>query len=136
MKELTLLLLFTILFSCTHNDKDIKKGIIDPNDSSEMALMMRDMYNQLDMIKTKIEADEDISNELLKFIDIHKTKTTDESFVTDGLKSMSLGFKEVVENFNNLPTKNNYKLIVNNCISCHKGLCPGPLERIDNLILN
>tara|TARA_B100000073_G_C23354298_1_gene420143 strand:+ start:48 stop:458 length:411 start_codon:yes stop_codon:yes gene_type:complete len=134
MREL-LFFLFTILFSCVHNDKEIKQGIIDPNDASEMALMMRDMFNQLEMIKNKIESGEDISNELLQFIDIHKTKATDESFVIDDLKRMSIGFKKVVEKFNKLPSKRNYNLIVNNCISCHQGLCPGPLDRIDNLIL-
>ena len=48
---------------------------------------------------------------------------------------MSIGFDLVVTSFNEDPSESNYKSIVNTCISCHQGMCPGPLERIDNLIL-
>jgi hypothetical protein len=132
MKEFLIILLF-FMFSCS--DKEKKQTIIDPNNTSEMALLMRDMFTHLETIKGKIENGESLSLEQLDFEIIHKQKATDESFLKEGLVPMSKEYSLVVKDFNENPTKNNYKSIVNTCISCHQSLCPGPLERIDNLIL-
>ena len=135
MRVLIFIFLSAIVTSCIQQDKEIKQAVLDPNETSEMAILMREMFAQLDVIKSKIEAGEDISHEQLQFVAIHKTETTDESFLTEGLTSMSIGFDLVVTSFNEDPSESNYKSIVNTCISCHQGMCPGPLERIDNLIL-
>ena len=132
MKEFLIILLF-FMFSCS--DKEKKQTIIDPNNTSEMALLMRGMFTHLETIKGKIENGESLSLEQLDFEIIHKQKATDESFFKEGLVPMSKEYSLVVKGFNENPTKNNYKSIVNTCISCHQSLCPGPLERIDNLIL-
>ena len=135
MRVLIFIFLSAIVTSCIQQDKEIKQTVLDPNETSEMAILMREMFAQLDVIKSKIEAGEDISHEQLQFVAIHKTETTDESFLTEGLTSMSIGFDLIVTSFNEDPSESNYKSIVNTCISCHQGMCPGPLERIDNLIL-
>ena len=132
MKEF---LIIIILFFSSCVDKVEKKTITDPNDTSEMVLLMRDMFTQLELIKGKIEKGENLSSEQLDFAIIHKQKATDESFLKEGLEPMSKGYSLVVENFNKNPSKEKYKSIVNTCISCHQSLCPGPLERIDNLIV-
>ena len=135
MRVLIFIFLSAIVTSCIQQDKEIKQAVLDPNETSEMAILMREMFAQLDVIKSKIEAGEDISHEQLQFVAIHKTETTDESFLIEGLTSMSIGFDLIVTSFNEDPSESNYKSIVNTCISCHQGMCPGPLERIDNLIL-
>jgi hypothetical protein len=132
MKEL---LIIIILFFSSCIDKEEKKTITDPNNASEMALLMRDMFIQLEIIKEKIENGENISSEQLDFEIIHKQKATDESFLKEGLVPMSKGYSLVIEGFNKNPSKEKYKSIVNTCISCHISMCPGPLERIDNLIV-
>ena len=136
MKSLYLAIICFILLSCNSSDSEIKRTIIDPNDASEMALLMRQMSDDLDIIKNKILNGEDIIGDQLQFSQIHKMKTTDESFLSEGLTQMSIGFDLVVDNYNENPSRDNYNAIVNNCISCHKGMCPGPLSRINNLILD
>ena len=136
MKSLYLAIICFILLSCNSSDSEIKRTIIDPNDASEMALLMRQMSDDLDIIKNKILNGEDIIGDQLQFSQIHKMKTTDESFLSEGLNQMSIGFDLVVNNFNENPSRDNYNTIVNNCIGCHKGMCPGPLSRINNLILD
>ncbi len=126
-------ILALIISSCSN--KEEKQTITDPNNTSEMALLMRDMFNQLEVIKEKIEKGENLSSEQLDFATIHKQKATDESFLKEGLVPMSKGYSLVVEDFNKNPSKEKYKSIVNTCISCHISMCPGPLERIDNLIV-
>lgn len=132
MKEF-LIIIILFFFSCI--DKVEKKTITDPNNTSEMALLMRDMFTQLEVIKGKIEKGENLSSEQLDFATIHKQKATDESFLKEGLVPMSKGYSLVVEDFNRNPSKERYKSIVNTCITCHANMCPGPLERIDNLIV-
>jgi hypothetical protein len=129
-----ILLLITILISAC-NSKPEPSAIIDPNDTSEMALLMRDMFDEMQTIKTKIENNEDLSEEQLDFATIHLQEATDSSFIKEGLVPKSEGYDRIIEQFNNYPTKENYKSIVNTCISCHVSMCPGPLERIDNLIV-
>lgn len=134
MRSFILFLIVCTLFSCSNQNKK-QQTIIDPNDSSEMALMMRDMFFKLNDIKSKIQSGQDISYEQLRFSIIHETEATDSSFFNNGLTLMSKAFEKKVVDFNNHPSVQNYTEIVNNCISCHQGMCPGPLQRIDNLIL-
>ena len=117
------------------NSKEESTTITDPNDTSEMALLMRDMFERMEVIKDKIENNEDLSKEQLSFASIHLQEATDSSFVKEGLFPMSEGYIRIINQFNNYPSKKNYKSIVNSCINCHISMCPGPLERIDNLIL-
>ena len=129
------LIISAIFLSACINSKEEPVTIIDPNDTSEMALLMRDMFEKLEVIKDKIENNEDLSKEQLSFAAIHLQEVTDSSFIKEGLVPMSEGYIRIINQFNNHPTKENYKSIVNSCINCHISMCPGPLERIDNLIL-
>jgi len=129
------LIMSALFFSACISNKEEPTTITDPNDTSEMALLMRDMFERLEIIKDKIENNEDLSKEQLSFAIIHLQEATDSSFVKGGLVPMSEGYSRIINQFNNHPSKENYKSIVNTCISCHISMCPGPLERIDNLIL-
>ena len=51
-----LFLIAYVLFSCS-NQNTKQQTIIDPNDSSEMALMMRDMFLNLMILKVKYNQD-------------------------------------------------------------------------------
>ncbi len=129
-----------ILFSnCTDNIKERTEGvhntIIDPNKTSEMALLMRDMFVQLESIKINLESGEDISSAQFDFANIHEQTPTDESFINENFKAMSMSYSATVALFNEQRSKENFMSIVNNCMSCHQNLCPGPIERIEKLII-
>ena len=55
------LIISALFFSACINSKDEPATITDPNDSSEMALLMRDMFERMEVIKDKIENNEDLS---------------------------------------------------------------------------
>ena len=78
----------------------------------------------------------ELNNRLARYLVayIHSQEATDSSFIKEGLVPMSEGYSRIINQFNNYPSKENYKSIVNTCINCHISMCPGPLERIDNLI--
>jgi len=135
MKKLIIIGGVILFAACQQRENKVVQTIIDPNDASEMALLMRDMFSQLEDIKQKIILGEDIAKEQLNFELIHKQTPTDESFLKEGLIPMSTAYAYSVEAFNKQPSSKNFSSIVNNCMSCHTQLCPGPLERIDNLII-
>ena len=135
MKKLIIIGGVILFAACQQLENKVVQTIIDPNDASEMALLMRDMFSQLEDIKQKIILGEDIAKEQLNFELIHKQTPTDESFLKEGLIPMSTAYAYSVEAFNKQPSSKNFSSIVNNCMSCHTQLCPGPLERIDNLII-
>ena len=110
--------------------------IIDPNPTSEMAQLMRDMTLKLEEIKTAIENNEVLNENQLDFALIHNQKATDSSFVKPHIKPMSESFAYAIEQFNKEPNSSNYSTIINNCLSCHQLSCPGPVVRINQLKLN
>ena len=135
MKKYLFITLSIINFlSCSSsNESRNPKVIIDPNPTSEMAQLMREMTIELDKIKIRLEKNETLDNNLLNFALIHETEVTDISFNKPHLKPMSQAFHYVVNEFNNQPNIINYNIIINNCVSCHQLSCQGPLMKINKL---
>ena len=122
-----------ILVSCDGDQSFNNKVIINPNPSSEMAVLMRKMSMELELIKPKLERAENLN--LLYFDSIHLHKTTDNTFDQPYIKSMSSSFAISLSKFNKNPSKGNYSLIIKNCLNCHQQSCPGPISRINNLLI-
>jgi hypothetical protein len=135
MKKLIIISVVLLFAACQQKETKVTQTIIDPNNASEMALLMRNMFSQLEIVKGKILLGDDISKEQFDIELIHKQTPTDESFLKEGLESMSNAYAYSVKTFNEEPSAKHFSSIVSNCTSCHTMLCPGPLERIDNLIL-
>jgi hypothetical protein len=134
----TIYIVSLLLFWSCNNTTTEKSSqiIIDPNPTSEMAQLMRDMTLKLEDIKTSIENNEVLGENQLDFALIHNQKATDSSFVKPHIKTMSESFAYAIEQFNNEPNSSNYSTIINNCLSCHQLSCPGPVVRINQLKLN
>ena len=49
------LIISALFFSACINSKDEPATITDPNDSSEMALLMRDMFERMEVIKFEVD---------------------------------------------------------------------------------
>ena len=131
-----LLLIFTIIIFCFCNNRSkntSSKVIIDPNTTSEMAQLMRDMTHTLENLKSKLESKEKIDKNLLKFDLIHEQNVTDSSFNKPHINPMSNAFNYTINEFNKNPNISNYNAIINNCKSCHQLSCQGPLMKINKL---
>lgn len=124
-----------VLVNCSRN-KNLNKVVINPNPSSEMAILMREMSSKLETIKPKVENNEILNSNLLSFDSIHLLRATDISFEKSYIKSMSVSFANSISEFNIKPSKSNYSTIINSCINCHQQSCPGPMTRINKLLLN
>ena len=124
------------MISCNDKQNKVTKSIKYPNKTSEMAQLMRQMTTKLDSIKTKFDRNELIELNLLNFPSIYNQKTTDASFDKPHIQPMSKSFELSAHNFNKQPTKDNYSILINNCIGCHQLSCPGPLMKINKLKIN
>ena len=137
MKKIIHIVSLLLFYNCSNpTSEKSSQIIIDPNPTSEMAQLMRDMTLKLEDIKTAIENNEVLNENQLDFALIHNQKATDSSFVKPHIKPMSESFSYAIEQFNNEPNSSNYSTIINNCLSCHQLSCPGPVVRINQLKLN
>lgn len=136
MKKTIYFIPLILLLNCSTEETSEKKVIIDPNPTSEMAQLMRDMTNELASIRERLINEEDLDQNLLNFALIHEQEVTDPSFQKPHIQPMSEAYAYAVETFNENPTKSNYSAIINNCLSCHQLSCPGPVVRIKKLKLD
>jgi len=142
MRKLILLILGSIFFfSCDAAKKETPKN----NDEelvmyefSEMALLMEEMYKTNEDLKKKIVNKEAIGEFSDKFLNIHSAVLTKPK---DRDASFEIFSKAFVENqqaiFSASPdeVKDQFNVMVNTCIACHKTTCSGPIPRIEKLLI-
>lgn len=162
-KALFILLIFCF-YSCNlsemnkkvtvDKDKEIiktesrKKLINDPrspNPSSELAVLMRDMWEYADTLKTAITNKNTTSLPKYRprFTDVLSATPTDEhtkSPAFDAMAKIMLQKLEIVyqnasENKEQSVQVEGFNLFVKSCLQCHEQQCPGPVSKISKLII-
>lgn len=129
MKRLVVCLwLLFIVCACQQRTK-IQKY---PNETSEMALSMRVMVDQLKKAKEDMHLG---FTPTLSIEDFKHDHFTDSSFQKEGFNPMADALLMAASQFDELPSVANYEIVVNSCRSCHEYMCPGPLEMINSLDL-
>tara|TARA_Y100000589_G_scaffold136859_1_gene130938 strand:+ start:43260 stop:43724 length:465 start_codon:yes stop_codon:yes gene_type:complete len=115
-----------------------KKGnFTNPNEDSELTLLMRDVFNKTERIKKAIEQNQPLPDWYSNYIDdlkkIHSATPTDPEIkestffaFVDLLNQNALDLKQY-------PDKEHYTQLVNSCVKCHQTYCPGPIVRIKKL---
>ena len=117
-------------------DKPITKHPINPNGDSELALLMRDMFEESDSLKQRVVDGKQLTG-LKKYQDIHSAIPTDptvtgpvfEAFAdayVNSIKALEPSDSATVFNFNHM---------VDKCMNCHTEFCPGPKKRIKKLYI-
>lgn len=141
MKHFWTLLFFALLTStfiaCSGGNTSSKKGILHPNNDSELTLLMREMYDYYDSLKVDIQ-NGDLPSEFRNFSEIHSAIATQPSKSESPLfKAMSTVYLESAERLNesksNMPQVFNH--MIDNCMNCHQQMCPGPMVKIKKLYL-
>ena len=128
----TLFFFFFLFYSCHNNDR----VVFYPNESSEMARLMRNMVNQLEDVKSKVKNNEDLYLMKLEFPLIHKSQPTDKMHIDSDLEWMSKSFDSVVNIYNTYPSIKSYNNIIQSCMNCHISYCNGPMGIINTLYFN
>lgn len=137
----TSFLLICILASfsnCSSDSSKSNKAILFPNNDSELTLLMREMYDYYDGLKSDIENGK-VPSKIREFSEIHSAVATQPSKSESQLyKAMSTVYLESAKKLNS--TKSNmpevFNLMIDNCMNCHKQMCPGPMVKIKKLYVN
>ena len=147
-KNISIPIIFGIFFlisACSNAEKEqqvneeVITEVVDnhPNKDSELALLMRKMYNDADSIKQLIVNDEgNISKEYIDALErIHTATPTDADVKTPEFKA----YTELMVNEANVlfssetNKKEGFNNLVNKCVECHQSFCPGPIKKINKL---
>ncbi|MEI6815585.1 MAG: hypothetical protein WCL14_03160 [Bacteroidota bacterium] len=143
------LLVFLWLFSaCTHSEKPedkskdeascTKSKSMNPNGDSELALLMRQMYDSLLAMNLIIKNGGIPATFPDAFLKIHTAKPTDSHTKPDGFDAYADDYLNTYKKIYQSPKselKSAYNLTVQKCATCHEASCPGPLKKINKLKL-
>lgn len=132
-----ILLVFS-LFSCKDKEKEQVKvfPVLYPNQDAPLALLMREMYLDMEEMKISLEKKETIKSYLEKHQAILTAKATDPKVKDAIFDQMAIGYLESLRQLGLGPYElkvSKYKIAYNYCISCHEKYCPGPIKKITNL---
>lgn len=110
--------------------------IYNPNGDSELALLMRDMFEEAVRLKNQVKNGEALNLELNheKILTAHATEP--DKAASAEYKAFAHSYLQIIEQIKNSTTDNAalaYDNLVKNCTSCHEAMCPGPLVRIKKL---
>jgi len=124
------------VLSCT-TDTNAKKPL-NPNGDSELALLMRAMFDDGMRMKAQIARGEkpDVA---VAFEKIHTADATEpEKAASAEYQAFALSYVQAVKALKEaLPGEAEpyYTGMVNACMNCHQALCPGPAVRIKKMYL-
>lgn len=101
---------------------------------SELALLMRGMYDNMKLVGEFIDKGETIPDSLLTGYETITTAiATNPDEIGPKFQGFAKGWLMEVETMRTTPTNDNYNAIMNACVNCHKAYCPGPIPKIKRL---
>ncbi len=110
-----------------------------PNESSELAWVMREISAKTELVKRQVENGEEVDNIIDVFKQVHDAEATKPEVKTEAFANMASSF---VDSFDRLLESQEgdrikaYNMMIQNCVVCHTTYCPGPLVRIEKLKIN
>lgn len=141
MRLLFIVLLVLSLAHCSEPGKDAAEGkgasrIVNPNGDSELALLMRKMYDDGMAMKAAIESGKEPVFD-------HEPKAIFTAQATEPEKAASQAYHDFgqaylasVKAFQSATPaerKAFYTGMVQSCMACHEQLCPGPTRKIKHM---
>ncbi len=111
-------------------------NFIDPNQPSELAALMREMFLEAEKIQIAIKADKIPDDLRTKFAAMKTAKSTEPEMTEAPFGEMAKVFLTTMDKL--YEPKNqveDYNLMVQSCLACHQNQCPGPMVRIKKLLI-
>lgn len=138
-KILVLLPLCCLLFWQACSDEKIGASKpLNPNGDSELALLMRQMFEDGERVRAQIQQGEAVSIQV-DFEKIMTAKSTDPAKMQGpDYPHFASSYVEAMKALRDAPpaeAQERYTAMVATCMNCHENSCPGPMVRIKKLIL-
>lgn len=101
---------------------------------SELALLMRKMYDNMELAGKQINSGIEISDTLLVgYETILTAEATNPGEIDAKYYGFANGWLSEVEVLKNEKSLVHYNAIMNACVNCHQSYCPGPIPKIKRL---
>ena len=129
----TLVLLIIVLLGSCKKETKPKVYLGNPNGDSELALLMRQMYDETQKIK------QGESSMALNFSpeSIFTAQATDpKKAASEQYKVLGTAYVNSVKNYHKAADTDRdqaYEQMIGACENCHQALCPGPLVKVKKL---
>ncbi|MCR9289233.1 hypothetical protein OAF63_01435 [Saprospiraceae bacterium] len=138
IKFTPIVLIVTIFgLSCTQVQSN-KATPLNPNGDSELALLMREMFDDGMRIKEQIKKGETPKVSKV-FKEIHTVEATEpEKANSPEFEVFADAYLSSLEGLKNAASPHipqSYNGVVESCMNCHRAMCPGPMVRIKKLYL-
>jgi hypothetical protein len=142
MKYISLALILTVVIilaiSCHQKSDESCEKPTNPNGDSELALLMRDMTAHVEEEKKRMDAGKAPGEMPVGYDKISTAKPTDSKQLTDNFQGFATIYLQSLGNYHNATPENyrtEYNNLIKSCISCHEHECPGPIKRIEKLLV-
>ena len=147
MQTLILITLSCILFfSCNNKNQesDTKKEVVEAKEDlvmyepSELATLMLEMYTANQDWKAEILKGNIPKEFPEKYKQMHTASSVNESAGSDFYNAMTDAYLSSIEDLTNATPENakeHYNAMVNVCLNCHNQICPGPIPKINKLVI-
>ena len=113
-------------------------SVINPNGDSELALLMREMYDHGMKMKKALKNGEAAVAER-DFAEILTAAATEpDKAASSEFKAFGQSYIEILRQLESATPEDSrqlYDAMVDNCMACHTTFCPGPKMRIKHLII-
>lgn len=109
---------------------------LNPNGDSELAILMREMYEEGERIKQEIEEGKKPTIKVDYRRMLTAQATEPEKAASDTYHAFAQAYFGIMESLEKASAEEAPKIFVNmvdNCMECHQQLCPGPRMRIKKL---
>ena len=124
------------LASCGPREECKKQKPLNPNGDSELALLMRDMFEESDSLKHLVLDGQPLTG-LKKYQDIHSAIPTDPTVTGPVFEAFAEAYISSIKELETADSSSVYRFnhMVDQCMNCHTEFCPGPKKRIKKLYL-
>lgn len=124
------------LAACGQQQESKKPKPLNPNGDSELALLMRDMFEESDSLKQLVVHGKQLSG-LKKYQDIHSAIPTDPTVTGPVFEAFAEAYIQSIKALETADSSSvfNFNHMVHQCMNCHTEFCPGPKKRIKKLYI-
>ena len=138
--SITLFITLFLLISCAKTG--VKEQKVEEEmkmyQASEMALLMRQMYEFNKLTKLQIINNDSLSSYPEEFVNIHSAVMTDSdkrNAEFDSLAVQFINFQKATFTTKSDSTAYYFNKSINSCITCHQTRCTGPIPKIKKLLI-
>jgi hypothetical protein len=134
------IILFIILYTiaCSRNNEENCAAPANPNGDSELALLMRDMTAHIEAERKRLDAGKEPGELPENHEKIKSALPTDSKQLTGNFNGFADVYLDALKAYHSSTAENHqfaFNNMIKSCISCHQEECPGPIKRIEKLMI-